>query len=145
VQWQGELTGERATIKAQLTELQHRKSALKTEQDMKVYLTKAHARARVVAATINREGPPHPTFVRASQNVATVTTLLDTFDAASINGMDKVYHQLKDILGVSTVQQAESSLQRRTEVSTSSPGHSKTSQQRAATELPMDGTASSSA
>jgi hypothetical protein len=33
-------------------------------------LTKAHAHARAVVATINHDVAPHRTFVKASQNVA---------------------------------------------------------------------------
>jgi hypothetical protein len=72
--------------------------------------TKAQAQARPIVAAINHEGTPHPTFASASQNVT--TTLLDTLPALSTDGVDKVCHQLKDILGVATKQQAESSLQR---------------------------------
>jgi hypothetical protein len=36
--------------------------------------------------------------------------LLDTLFAPSADMVDKVYHQLKDILGITTAQQAESSL-----------------------------------
>jgi hypothetical protein len=53
---------------------------------------------------------PHPTFARASQNMAATATLLDTLPMPSTDGIDMVYHQLKDILGVATEQQAESSL-----------------------------------
>jgi hypothetical protein len=63
-------------------------------------------------ATINREGLPHPTFARASQNVAAVVALLDTLPTSSTDGVDKVYRRLKDILDVATTQHAESSLQR---------------------------------
>jgi hypothetical protein len=42
-------------------------------------LTKAQARARAAAAAINREGVPRPTFARASQNMAIVAALLDTY------------------------------------------------------------------
>jgi hypothetical protein len=54
-----------------------------------------------------------------------VAALLDTLSVPSANGMDKVYCQLKDILGVAATHQAERSLQRRVEVSISSPYHSK--------------------
>jgi hypothetical protein len=107
-QRQGELIDERAAIEAQLTELHHRKSALEIEHPIMVDLTKA--RARAVAATINREGPPQPTFSRANENVVAAVALLDTLPAPSIDRVDKVFCQLKDILGVATAQQAESSL-----------------------------------
>jgi hypothetical protein len=48
--------------------------------------------------------------------VATVAAFLYTLAAQSANGVDKVYRQLKDILGTVTAQQAESSLQRMVEV-----------------------------
>jgi hypothetical protein len=63
-------------------------------------LTKGRARARAIVAAINREAPPHPTFARASQNVAAASTPLDTLPTPSTDGVDMVYDQLKDILGV---------------------------------------------
>jgi hypothetical protein len=72
-----------------------------------------------------------------------VAALLDTWPTPSTDGMDKVYCQLKDILGVTIAQQVESLLQRRAEVSLSSLGRSKASRQRMAMELPMVGTACS--
>jgi hypothetical protein len=47
--------------------------------------------------------------------------------APSTDGVDRVYHPLKDILGVAAKQQVESSLQWWVEVSVSSPCHSKAS------------------
>jgi hypothetical protein len=55
------------------------------------------------------------------------TALLDTLSMPSTDGVDKVYHQLKNILGIATKQQAESTLQRWAEVSVLSLGHSKAS------------------
>jgi hypothetical protein len=52
---------------------------------------------------------------------------MDTLPVPSVDGVDKVYCQLKDILRVATTQQAESSLQRRAEVSVLSLGRSKAS------------------
>jgi hypothetical protein len=108
-------------------------------------LTKARAQARAVAAAINLEGPPCPTFARASQNVATIVALLDTLPVPSTDRVDKVYHQLKNVLDVTTTQQVENSLQWRAEVSISSPGCSKVSRQRTTIQLPVVGTTSSSA
>jgi hypothetical protein len=54
-----------------------------------------------------------PTFTKASQNVATTATLLDTLATPSTNGVVEVYQRLKSILGTAAVQQAESSLQQR--------------------------------
>jgi hypothetical protein len=53
---------------------------------------------------------PHPTFARASQNVAIAAALLDTLPVPSTDRVDKVYRQLKDILSIAVVQQVESSL-----------------------------------
>jgi hypothetical protein len=75
--------------------------------------------------------------------MAMVVALLDTLLAPSTDRVDNVYCQLKDILDVTVMQQVESSLQWQAEVSMSSSGHSKASQQRTVTELPMAGTASS--
>jgi hypothetical protein len=116
-----------------LTELHHHKFALGIERPITVDLTKAWAWARFIAATITRDGSPHPTFARASQNVATAVALLVTLLVPSADGVDKVYYQLKDILGVAATQQAESSLQRWVEVSISSLGHSKANRQKTAT------------
>jgi hypothetical protein len=45
-----------------------------------------------------------------SQNVAVAATLLDTLPAPSIDGVDRVYCQLRDILGIAVEQQTKSSL-----------------------------------
>jgi hypothetical protein len=100
VQRQGELTDERTTIEAQLIELHHRKYVLETEWAVMVDLTKAWAWARAFATTIYREGLPHPTFAKASQNVVVVVALLNPLSAPSTDEVDKMYHRLKDILGV---------------------------------------------
>jgi hypothetical protein len=73
---------------------------------------------------------PCATFARASQNVVAVVALLDTLPAPSTDGVEKVYHQLRDILVVATEQQAEISLQRHAEVSVLSLGRSKASRQK---------------
>jgi hypothetical protein len=101
------------------------------ERAAAIDLTIARARARVVAAAINLEGTPRPTFARSSQNMA--VALLDTLSAPSTNGVDKVYYQLRAILGIATKQKVESSLQDRAKVSVSSPGSPKSNQQRTAT------------
>jgi hypothetical protein len=69
--------------------------------------------------------------------------LLDTLPAPSINGVDRVYCQLRDILGIAVEQQTESSLQKRAEASVSSPICSKARLQRTAMDHPAAGTASS--
>jgi hypothetical protein len=76
---------------------------------------------------INHEGGggQHPTFARASQNVAVAAALLDTLPTPSTDWVDKVYQQLKNILNITTAQQAESSLQRQVEVSLSTLGRSR--------------------
>jgi hypothetical protein len=61
------------------------------EQPVTIDLTEAWAQARVIAAAINHEGLPRPTFTRASQNVAVVAALLDTLLVPSTDGVDKVY------------------------------------------------------
>jgi hypothetical protein len=70
---------------------------------------------------------PRPIFARASQNVVSVMALLDTLPAPSIDGVGKVYQQLKDILGVAAKQQIESSLRWWANVSVSTPGRAKAS------------------
>jgi hypothetical protein len=53
--------------------------------------------------------------------VAAVAMLLITLPALSIDGVDKVYQQPKDILSTATMQQVESSLQSRAKVSILTP------------------------
>jgi hypothetical protein len=57
-----------------------------------VDITNARAQARDVAANINHDGPPRPNFARASHNVVTAATLLDTLTTPFTDGVDKVYH-----------------------------------------------------
>jgi hypothetical protein len=57
--------------------------------------------------------------------VATIAALLDTLSAPSIDGVDKVYQQLKNILSSTTAQQEESPLQHRVEAYISTLNHSK--------------------
>jgi hypothetical protein len=108
-------------LEADLTELHRRKAMLRVEWAMAINLTRA------IVAAINHEAPPRPAFARANQNVAAAVTLLDTLLAPSTDWVDRVYHPLKDILGVAAKQQVESSLQWWVEVSVSSPCHSKAS------------------
>jgi hypothetical protein len=72
-----------------------------------------------------------------------MTALLDTLPKPFADRVDKVYPQLKDILGTSIAQQVESSPQRQAEVSISSPSCSKSRWLKAAQEPPAVGTASS--
>jgi hypothetical protein len=58
-----------------------------------------------------------PAFTRASQNVATAAALLDALPTPSTGGVGKMYQLLKNILGTTVAQQAESSLQHRVEAS----------------------------
>jgi hypothetical protein len=85
-QRQGELTGNRAAIEAQLTDLHHSKPALEMEPVVIIELIKAWARARAVATAINDEEAPRPTFARAIQNMAVVAACLDTLPAPSLMG-----------------------------------------------------------
>jgi hypothetical protein len=80
------------------------------ERAATIDFTKVQARARAITATIIHKGTPHPTFARASQKVLAATMLLDTLPAPSIDGVDKVYRELRDILGVATEQQVVGSL-----------------------------------
>jgi hypothetical protein len=75
--------------------------------------------------------------------VVTAAVLLDTLPVPSTDEVDRMYHQLKDILSVATKQQTESSLQWWAEVSVLSLGHSKASRQRTMMELSVAGTTSS--
>jgi hypothetical protein len=106
-----ELIGERVAIEAQLVKLHHHKSMLETKRAIMIDLTNARAQARDVAATNNSKGAQRPAFTRANQNVAATAALLDTLPTPSTSGADKVYHQLKNILTITTVLQVESSLQ----------------------------------
>jgi hypothetical protein len=64
------------------------------ETNLMVDLTTAQAQAKGVALTISREGGQHPSFTRASQNVAAVMTLLDTLPTPSVDGVDRLYLEL---------------------------------------------------
>jgi hypothetical protein len=64
--------------------------------------TKVRAQARTVTFTINHEGTPCPTIARVSQNVPAAAMHLDTLPTPSTDGVNKVYHQLRDILSVAT-------------------------------------------
>jgi hypothetical protein len=75
-------------------------STLEAEWTIMVELTNARARATGITAAINHKGAQRPAFARVSQNMATVTVLLDTLLAPSTNRVSKVYRQLKDILGI---------------------------------------------
>jgi hypothetical protein len=77
---------------------------LEMERAATINFTKARAQARAIAATINREGPPHLTFTTASQNMAIAAAILDTLLVPSTDGVDKVYRHLKNILSVDVVQ-----------------------------------------
>jgi hypothetical protein len=67
-----------------------------------VDLTNSRARASDVTTIANRKGVQRPAFARSSQNVAVVIALLDTLPTPSVDEVDKVYYQLKDILGIAT-------------------------------------------
>jgi acyl dehydratase len=97
-------------IEAQLAELHHRMFMLKTERGITIDLTIALAQARDVTAAITCDGARWPAFVRASPNVATAIMLLDTLPAPSADGVDTMYQQLKEILGIAVAQEVESSL-----------------------------------
>jgi hypothetical protein len=82
-------------------------------------------------------------YLRQGQpNVVVAAVLLDTLLTPSTDGVDMVYQQLKDILGVAAAQQAESSMQHWVEVSISTVGRSKAGWQKAAQETPEVGAAS---
>jgi hypothetical protein len=110
-----------------------------------VDITNNRAQARDIAVAINHEGAQCPAFTRASQNVAMVAMFLDTVLTPSVNVVDNVYRQLKDILGIAAARQVESSLQCWAEVSILRPSHSKANRQNVATKLSMAGTTSSPA
>jgi hypothetical protein len=57
--------------------------------------------------------------------VAIATALLNILLAPAADGVEEVYNQLKDILGIAAMKQSESSLQRWAKVSISSPSRSK--------------------
>jgi hypothetical protein len=110
------------------------------ERAITVDLTNSRSRASGIAAMINREEAQRPAFARASQNMAMAATLLDTLHAPSTGGVNKVYHQLKDIIGITAAQLIESSLHCWAEVTISCPGHSKAGWPKAAMEPPAAGT-----
>jgi hypothetical protein len=75
--------------------------------------------------------------------VAAVVALLDMLSAPSTDGVGMVYQQLKNILGTTAVQQAESTLQHRVKASISTPNHSKVGGERATQEALEAGMTSS--
>jgi hypothetical protein len=109
------LADERTTIEVRLADLHEHGSVLEACQATPV----GHAEWQL------------PTFTRASQNVATVAVLLDTLPAPSTDQVGTVYQQLKNILGTTTTQHVESSLQHRVKALTSPPAHPKDGGQRA--------------
>jgi hypothetical protein len=99
-QRQDKLTNGREAIEAQLAELRYRRSMLETERAITVDLTNVRARARDIATSINPEGTQHHAFTKASHNVVAAVVFLYTLLTPSVDGVDKVYRQLKDILGI---------------------------------------------
>jgi hypothetical protein len=95
-----ELASEQAALDTQMSKLHQHKATLGMEGAATISFTKARSRARAFTAAINHEGTPHPTFARASHNVITTTSILDTLSAPSTDRVGKVYRQLKDILDV---------------------------------------------
>jgi hypothetical protein len=71
--------------------------------------------------------------------------LLDTLVAPSVDGVDRVYRQLREILTITAVRQVETFIQRRAGVSILSPVRFRVSYQRTIVEPSVIGTASSSA
>jgi hypothetical protein len=84
---------------------------LEAERGLMVDLTTTSAQDRDVATAINREGTQHPAFARASQNMVAAVAFLHTLPAPFTDRVDRVFRQLKDILGIAAAQQAESFLQ----------------------------------
>jgi hypothetical protein len=104
-QQQGELADERAAVMVRLADLHQRESALKAGQAMMI----DHAEREL------------PTFIRASQNVAAVATLLDTLPAPSTDGVGEVYQRLENTVETAVVYQVKSSLQHQDEASILTP------------------------
>jgi hypothetical protein len=92
---------------------------------------------------INSAEQQLPTFPRDSQNMDAVAVLLDTLPAPSTEWVGEVYQWLKNILGTTTAQQAESSLHHRVKASILIPIHPKDEGQRATQWAPEAGTTSS--
>jgi hypothetical protein len=76
--------------------------------------------------------------------VAVAVAFFDTLPVPSTDRVDKVYCQLRDILGVAAEQQVVSSLQQRAEASVSNPGRYKARWQRTTIEFPAARTMCSS-
>jgi hypothetical protein len=68
-----------------------------------VDLTTSCAWARDVTAAISHEGTQCLAFARASQNVATAVVLLDTLPAPFTDGVDRMYHQPKEVLSIASM------------------------------------------
>jgi hypothetical protein len=78
-----------------------------------VDLAGTRAQAKGVALAVSHEGGQCPAFTRAGQNVATVVMLLGTLPPPSTDGVDRLYHQLGEILSISAVWQVECTRWRR--------------------------------
>jgi hypothetical protein len=90
-----------------------------------VDLATTRAQAKGVAPAICHEESYCLTFARAGQNVAATAMLLDMLPPASTDEVDRLYHQLGEILAIATMQQAECARWRRARESTSSLGRSR--------------------
>jgi hypothetical protein len=108
----GKLVSKQAIMVSQPYEPPRHKPALEAERILMMDLTITRAQSKGVTPAISHEGGggQHPTFARASQNVAIVATLLDMLPPPSIDGVDWLYHQLGEILTIATTPQAECSL-----------------------------------
>jgi hypothetical protein len=91
-------------------ELPRHKHALEVERILMVDLVTTRAQAKGVTPAISHDGGQHLTFARASQNVVMAATLLDTLPPPSTDGMDRLYHQLGEILAIIMALQAECTL-----------------------------------
>jgi hypothetical protein len=60
------LVSKREGLDAQLSKLHHCKAVLRAERATTIDFTMSQARERAVTTAINSEGPPRPTFPRAS-------------------------------------------------------------------------------
>jgi hypothetical protein len=80
-----------AIMAAQPYELPRHKPTLEAERILTVDLAITQAQAKGVTPTISREGGQHPAFTKASRNMVTMATLLDTLPPPSTDWVDRLY------------------------------------------------------
>jgi hypothetical protein len=69
-----------------------------------VDLTATQAQVKGAVPIISRDGGQRPSFTRAGQNVVAAALLLDTLPPPLAKGVDRLCHQLGEILAIAAAQ-----------------------------------------